>query len=458
MIDEDILLGIPESADYLAALFNIILKAKTLAQLKLDQSNLMSDIILADKSYWEFIEEAAALTKATGDIKKAKIVRSQDTSMDKLKDEYKGHYMKTEKYIYYATFINKLRIIEAHNEYCQGYYYYFLHKCPDEYNIDIFTPLDDVITKYGSLVLDMSVRKPQYFETQPQSFSDIVISVKKEDNCKCVSTPYDGLKGIQKNRNITEKEKSKFKSSSKLACFPHRRPRAQTTDVLEKLVRCTMGQIETLIQYNSISIEVPVNYRDDFTNYERVRIDEVKVNIIGAKSANGKIVATIANSGITQDRYHGDVYNFYGNPRIRRYEYCGQNVRKESERGEESGEELPSDCQHKSHKTIVSTNTHADFKGAEVKPTLFSTWVIRVPDEENKGLDLSQVTGVEISFSGSLLNGHTDYSNYYMTEELVPKDSAEAKGDSAPVVLRKETLRAYTESEIPEDMGISLIE
>ena len=418
LFDEDVTVQIPEIGEYKAAIYNMITKGKTITQFKLDQSLLMRDMTLADKCYWGHIEEYAALQNAVEDISQARRLREEHIDVDKAKDEYKRHYKKTQKYIYYITFINKMRIIEAHKDFCEGYYYFHLKQCPKKYEIDVFTPLDEVKKKYRDLVFVNTIRKPQNFNPPPQSFENFAIIIKKEDNCKCISEPYERLQDIEKDKNITKEEKAKFESLCETDMFPHGNKNVPTRAIFDKLDRCNMALVESFIKHNVISIEIPVNYMKDYNNYERVRIDDVQVVLDGVKTSSGKVVMNIANPGITQDRYQGKLFKFYGSPWVRRYEYCGKDIKKMEENDNMIANDIPMACHYSNYKTLLSTSPQQNFKEFYLKPSLFSTWVISVPKELNQGLDLLQLNSIEINFSGSLIPSHTNYSKYKMEEEI----------------------------------------
>lgn len=422
LFDKDVTLKIPETEDFKAILFNMITKSKIITQLRFAETRITSELITADKDYWGHIEEYAALGNAVDDIRVSEMLRHLSHDSKKAQEEYRNHFKKSQKYIFYVTFINKLRILEAHNDFCQGYFYYHLQQCPIQDYIDIFIPIGEVKKRYDDLIFDRTIKKSQNFNPPPQAFENIAVVLKKEPNCKCVTEPYEKLKNIETDRNVTTDEENKFIELSRLTCFPHEKNSITDKAILAKLDRCSIGRLEKFINQRTISVEIPVNYKEDFTNYERIRVDDVRVFFNGIKTSNGKVVVRIASPGIIKDRYESDVYKFYGSQWVRSYEYCGKDIKRADSSKDYDPFEVSQDCNTKDYKSLLSTRTHPDFKGFHLKPSLFSTWIISVPTELNPGLDVQSVESVEINFSGSLIPGNTDY-RMYSVEGRPPKEA-----------------------------------
>ena len=408
-----IMLEIPETGEYKAAMFNMVTKGKAITQLKLDESKLMADIGFSDKSYWEYVEEYASLGMSIMETVAARKARRIDYGDEKAEKEYEAHYNKVEKNLYSEEFISKLMIIEARHEFCQGYYYYHLKRCPGKYDIDIYTSLTDTIEIYRNLVLEQTIRELHIFQPPPQYFNNIAVFIRKEENCHCVQEPYAKLKAIS-GRTTSLKEQRIFRDASIKNCFPGTTKPYTEEDkmnIFDKLDSCNMNRLKRFSKENTISFDIPINFMKSFDHYERVRIEEAKVYLDGVKTTNGKVVMKIENSGILEDRYKGEVFKFLGAPWIRNYEYCSKNIKKDKH---EVSDDVPTWCLSRRFKTLVSTITYKTFEGFYPKPTLFSTWVISVPKEDNPGLDLSKLKSIQINFSGSLIFGRTNYSSYDM--------------------------------------------
>jgi len=413
LFNHHVMLQIPETGRYKAAMFNMITKGKAMSQLKLDETKLMADIGFANKAYWQYIEEYAALGIKIQEVAVVKKARKIDYEDEKAEKEYDSYYDTTEKDLYSQEFIAKMTIIEASHLFCQGYYYDHLQKCPDKYNIDIYTSLRDAIQRYRGLILEQNVDKLYSFQPSPQPFNNIAVFIRKETNCDCVLNPYATLNNIS-GRKTSKIEQSIFTDNSIRNCYRNKRWPYSEQDklaIFDKLDNCNMNRLNRFSNENTIAFDIPVKFLPSFDRYERVRVDSVRVYLDGAKTDNGKIVMRIENSGLLQDRYKGKVFNFLGAPWIRNYEYCSDDLKKDDD---EDVDDVPSVCMSRHYKTLVSTKTLNSFEGFYPKPTLFSTWVVSVPKEQNPGLDLSGLRSIQINFSGSLLVGHTNYSSYDM--------------------------------------------
>lgn len=428
LFDKDVTLKIPETEEFKATLFNMITKSKTITQLRFAEARITSELIAADKNYWAHIEEYSALGNAVDEIKVSGMLLNIGHDVKKAEEEYKLHFKKSQKYIFYVTFINKLRILETYHDFCQGYFYYHLKPCPIQNYIDIFIPIGEVKKRFDDLMFGSTIKKFQNFNPPPQSFDNIAVVIKKEPNCKCVMEPYERLKDVETDRNVTETEEKKFMELSKLTCYPHEKNIITDKVIMAKLDRCNVGQLENFINQKTISVQIPLNYKDDFIMSERVRVDDVRVFINGIKTSNGKVVVKIVSPGIIQDRYEGDVYKFYGSQWARSYEYCGKDIKHTDSSKDYDPYEQTRACASESYKTILSTNIHPDFRGFHLKPSLFSTWIVSVPPELNPGLDLQSVESLEISFSGSLIPGGTDYGKYSL-DGRPPKELSEEDDD-----------------------------
>lgn len=413
LFGQHVMLEIPEAGDFKAAMYNMVTKGKAIMQLKLDQTKLMADIGSADKSYWGYVEEFASLGISIAEAKSAKKSRKIDYTDEKAEKEYDRQYNKFEKDLYSEEFITKLKIIAARHEFCQGFYYYHLKKCPEKFDIDIYTSLEDTIKIYRNLVLEQTIRELNTFQPPPQLFNNIAVFIRREENCECVLEPYAMLKSVA-GRTTSLKEQRIFRKNSIKNCFPDKvRPYTDDdkNDVFDKLDRCNMDRLKRFSKENTISFDIPINFMKSFDHYERVRVDEVKVHLDGVKTTSGKVAMKIENSGLIEDRYKGEVFKFLGAPWIRSYEYCSKNIKKDKH---QVSDDVPSWCLSRKFKTLVSTSTFQNFEGFYPKPTLFSTWVISVPKADNPGLDLTDLKSIQINFSGSLITGKANYSTYDM--------------------------------------------
>ena len=101
----------------------------------------------------------------------------------------------------------------------------------------------------------------------------------------------------------------------------------------------------------------------------------------------------IKTTGVSEDKFSKKCFKFIGKEWFRGLSYSSKNT--ESAGGWQQEKEET--------KSIDSGDVHRSFSGVFINPTVFSTWIIKIPEERNPGLDLTKLTEVEIQFSGSFV-------------------------------------------------------
>ena len=147
--------------------------------------------------------------------------------------------------------------------------------------------------------------------------------------------------------------------------------------------KCLSSKIYELVQNNMIRFHVSLS-DGAFRRFNRIRVEEIKVFIKGIKTKRNTAHVNIETSTIFQDRFRAENFTFHANSWKRSFQY---NIN-------------PSSCEDY---VVLRGNIQEDFSENVNLPSIFTTWTISLPEEKNEGLDLSNVTAIDILFSGSLV-------------------------------------------------------
>jgi tetratricopeptide (TPR) repeat protein len=153
---------------------------------------------------------------------------------------------------------------------------------------------------------------------------------------------------------------------------------AYTIDAREALSKLRTG--------GALSFHIPMS-EENFPGFFRVRINKLRVWLIGAKHApKTPIYVAVATSGQYQDRFRGREFDFASLPIHLNfvYEYT----------------EAGPDMDPKGATVTIRGDTE-DVLESYFEPTPFTTWSISVAKKYNKGLDLSNLTGIQLDFIGT---------------------------------------------------------
>ena len=146
---------------------------------------------------------------------------------------------------------------------------------------------------------------------------------------------------------------------------------------------CINSKMYQLVQNKSMTFDISLHHTF-FKRFDRVRIDEIKVYITGIKAKSNYIQVNIETGTIFQDKFKGEQFTFHGNSWKRTFRY-------------------KSKSSHGKNRVDVFGDIYKDFAENVNSPSIFTRWTIILPKKENKGLDLSKTTQVDILFSGSLI-------------------------------------------------------
>eukprot|EP00058_Branchiostoma_floridae_P005617 XP_002591105.1 hypothetical protein BRAFLDRAFT_108715 [Branchiostoma floridae] len=156
------------------------------------------------------------------------------------------------------------------------------------------------------------------------------------------------------------------------------------TDSPTACVNATECPVSLLKETRRLHVEIRHDH-PNFLSWDRVRIEKIRVFLIGATLPSNRMRVSISTSGEFFDRYRSIEQDFVSVPLRRGFEYN------------------PS-----SNGVIVDGNIHDDFHGYYSLTTPFTTWVIDVSTGLNTGLDLSRLSRVELHMWGSLVSGSRD--------------------------------------------------
>lgn len=118
----------------------------------------------------------------------------------------------------------------------------------------------------------------------------------------------------------------------------------------------------------------------EFADHSRVRLTKVRAWLFGAVAAN-QVNVEISSSGSYQDRLGDREYRFTSAPLERDFEY-------KNAAGDQTG-------------ILYDGGVADELEYAYFQPTPFAEWLISVPSARNPGLDLTGLTSLTLSFSGS---------------------------------------------------------
>ncbi|MGF1702197.1 hypothetical protein L4D09_18045, partial [Photobacterium makurazakiensis] len=118
-----------------------------------------------------------------------------------------------------------------------------------------------------------------------------------------------------------------------------------------------------------------------FSDFERVRLDEISVIFEGTELPLGQYNIDLLSSGSYQDRRNDDVFSFSATPLLRKVIYNLE------------------DSETSQVRFITSGAIASDYALNYFMPTPFSSWTVKLNNWQN--IDLTQVENVKVSFSGN---------------------------------------------------------
>jgi len=130
-----------------------------------------------------------------------------------------------------------------------------------------------------------------------------------------------------------------------------------------------------------------------FADYDRLRISEIRVWLVGKDLDERPIFIDIATSGVYADRLGDTTLEFVTAPLDRNFAY----VRKDTGK----------DKDHLGNPVDITAWAN-DEEGSYFQPSPFTTWEISVPPDANPGLRLNTVADIAVQFIGSYVPKHAD--------------------------------------------------
>ena len=244
-------------------------------------------------------------------------------------------------------------------EFCYSSIYHTLKKCLvyDQYRYDM-KPGD--IIEITNRMLENHLENAADIYPSPQTFQNLKVKFTWDKNC------YEFTK-----REILEDA---------------------DTENIKAYQKCLSSKIYELVQNNMIKFHVSLN-DDSFKRFNRIRVDEIKVFIKGIKTKRNTAHINIETSTMFQDRFRAENFTFHANSWKRSFRY---NIN-------------PSSCEDY---VVLRGNIQEEFSENINLPSIFTTWTISLPEKKNEGLDLSNVTEIDILFSGSLV-----VSDYHLSKK-----------------------------------------
>ncbi|XP_078616030.1 glycerotoxin paralog 1-like isoform X2 [Branchiostoma floridae x Branchiostoma japonicum] len=231
-----------------------------------------------------------------------------------------------------TAFHVKLELNNILLDYCNSYFYFQFQECGSTYKPNLGDDLVTLLDKVSNAAQD-GLQNLASFNPPPQPFNNL-------------------------NIRITD---------SPTAC-----------------VNATECPVSLLKETRRLHVEIRHDH-PNFLSWDRVRIEKIRVFLIGATLPSNRMRVSISTSGEFFDRYRSIEQDFVSVPLRRGFEYN------------------PS-----SNGVIVDGNIHDDFHGYYSLTTPFTTWVIDVSTGLNTGLDLSRLSRVELHMWGSLVSGSRD--------------------------------------------------
>ena len=462
MMDASLSMEAPETLSYKTALLKLIQTGKARTQAEIDKAATGVECTKEAFTYDQHFADLLSLNLTIASIRKTlKNRKDESKQIDALKNEYRRKHFDEKLLLQGDIFALKLNLYMYTINFCKAYLYFHLQECPSELQFDLDDPLETALYVANRLQYQ-SVEQLKNLYPAPQTFHNTSIQFYLPENCDCVQ-PFLDIDGTEEDESLHAEAVDKAYQDS-ATCLGLQDTPSDITQRLayEKLEDCKSSEVFTLRRFKSINIDVPLDC-PLFQSRDRVRVDEVEVYLHGAKTDNGRIEIWIQTSGLSQDRYKSKVFSFTGEPWRRGFSYFSSDARKRQREVEkrdvtESLQDMQETINtinqriididkrqqhllellrsHSQEKFTISeaADVHKSFQGIYRVPTVFTNWYIRVPQNANPGLDLSQLTSIKVRFAGSFIaSGFTKVPSsdeQGSGEESGDEDSGSTEDDS----------------------------
>ena len=465
MMDASLSIEVPETLNFKTALLKVLRAGKAETQARIDLVKAGEEFSAAEYSWKQFVNELTDTQESIDSVKnmtKKLETELEQMEADKIRPMVIKKKLDTEWKLVLEEFRIKIELYLHTTEFCQAYLYFHLQSCPPELEFNLNDNLD-VALRVANRLQFQSVQQLKNLYPPPQTFHNKTVYFHIPRHCECVEH-LDKINATNNDEYDSDVEKA-YRDSA--ACLNKLIDSVSITDEIKNEIfslseKCKLSLVSVIKQDNTITFDVPID-SSLFEYRDRVRVDEVQVFLKGAKTESGKLEVWIQTAGISQDRYRGKVYSFTGENWIRVFSYYSENVVKNRNNDRlkrsihKSGDKtswperrnVDSAIIEKLEKmeqrldsieniviarltsmekemtgikgkltgieTVVKTNSgngqsvlesanvHKSFYGIYRVPTPFTTWIISVPPERNRGLDLSGLYEIEVRFSGSFI-------------------------------------------------------
>lgn len=160
--------------------------------------------------------------------------------------------------------------------------------------------------------------------------------------------------------------------------------------------------LEQLHSRRSLSWSISTAY---FKGFDRIRVSEIRVWLIGPSLGQHNVHVRIGTSGSYRDRFEGRVLEFVAEPLRRSFEYHAT----------PNGHEM----NHREQRVEITAFAN-DTEQSFFEPTPFTTWEISLPAEVNRGWRIEDVTEVGLEFRGTYISERESPPATAPLLELVP--------------------------------------
>ena len=464
MMDASLSIEVPETLNFKTALLKVLRAGKAETQARIDLAKAGEEFSAAHYSFKEFINELADTKEAIESVEKKSSKLEMDLKrkdIEQIQPMVIKNRLDTEWNLVLEEFQVKVELYLHTREFCKAYLYFHLTPCPPELQFNLDNSLDLAI-RVANRLQYQSVQQLKNLYPPPQTFHNKTIYFRIPTKCECLK-PFDKLNAINNPRYNDDVENA-YRNSA--ACLEMTVDSISISNQSKEEMfilseECKLSLVSIMKTDNEISFDIPIDSKL-FEYRDRVRVDEVQTYLKGAKTESGKLEVWMQTAGLSQDRYRGKVYSFTGENWVRVFSYYSEDAiksteikrhrrgiqrsrstidstileklerieerldgiekiaamgvkrqedmeKKQADMERDMGEELQvieKAVRIKSanvQSVLESANVHKSFYGIYRVPTPFTTWIISVPPDRNRGLDLSGLYEIEVRFSGSFI-------------------------------------------------------
>ena len=329
MVESTLLDNVPEATGYRAALLKLLRTCETRLQVSLEQA-ILETRFAASKSSWDsYYEEAVAvgdaifnskqeLDKVVGDGKGVK-----EFNALQMKQIAKKKHIGVELDVLWETMAIKMELVRLNEEYCNSYYYFHLEECQADLRMNPSDSLEDVLVIQNMMLYQAKEKLVEVFPP-PQTFTDRSLVFKKVEHCDCLKE----IKALRVTESMRTRARAVlldatyaktkqcllndgFVFSSRLEELAANRKQKDRKAINDLLLRCEDNVVKDLVDHHEFVFKVDADH-PLFRYHERVRVDEAKVVLKGAKTESGVVEFSIQTTGLSEDKFDSKCFKFMG--------------------------------------------------------------------------------------------------------------------------------------------------